>query len=135
MPAPAPYLSFPGTARAALEFYAGVFGGEVIINTFEQFSRTDGPADAIAHGMLRGPVVLFASDAGEGETSLHVEGVLFSLLGRDEPAVLHRWFDGLAEGGEVLDPLAEKPWGASDGQVRDPFGLTWLIGYEPSGAS
>lgn len=132
MPAPAPYLSFPGTARDALAFYAGVFGGEVILHTFEEFSRTDGPADAIAHGMLRGPVVVFGSDAGDGEATMHVEGVLFSLLGSDDPDVLHRWFDGLAEGGEVLDPLAEKPWGACDGQVRDRFGLTWLIGYEPS---
>jgi len=36
----------------------------------------------------------------------------------------------LAEGGEVVDPLALKPWGDHDGQVRDRFGVTWLIGYQ-----
>ena len=46
-------------------------------------------------------------------------------------AVLHEWFDKLAVGGRVVDPLAPKPWGASDGQVIDRHGLHWLIGYEP----
>ena len=44
-------------------------------------------------------------------------------------------FDGqareaLAEGGEVIDALQERPWGAHDGQVTDRFGVPWLIGYE-----
>jgi len=52
------------------------------------------------------------------------------LLGTAEPDVPHRWFDGLADGGVIVDPLAAKPWGASDGQVIDRYGLSWLIGYE-----
>jgi PhnB protein len=79
--------------------------------------------------MLQGPVELFAADAGEGESSLRLDGVMFSLLGTAEPAELERWFDALADGGEVIDPLALKPWGDHDGQVRDRFGVTWLIGY------
>ena len=46
--------------------------------------------------------------------------------------MLHQWFGALAEDGRVVDPLAVKPWGATDGQVVDRFGLAWLIGYEPS---
>jgi PhnB protein len=60
---PTPYLNLPGTARDALTFYQQVFGGEVSLHTFADFSRADGPADAIAHGILNGPVSLFASDA------------------------------------------------------------------------
>jgi PhnB protein len=60
-----------------------------------------------------------------------VEGLMLSLLGAAEPEVLHRWFDHLSTGGgEVVDPLAPKPWGAADGQVIDRHGLRWLIGYE-----
>ena len=132
MPAPTPYLSFPGNARQALEFYAAVFEGRLMLHSFAEFSRSDGPPDAIAHGILSGPVELFASDAGPGDAPVRIEGMMLSLLGAAEPAVLHRWFDRLAEGGTVLDPLAQKPWGASDGQVQDRFGLRWLLGYEPS---
>jgi PhnB protein len=131
--APVLYVSFPGDARSALELYADIFGGDLELHTYEEFSRTDGPSDAIAHGVLSGgPVALFASDAGSDEQPVRIEGVLLSLLGTAEPAVLHQWFDRLAEGGTVLDPLAPKPWGASDGQVVDRYGLRWLIGYEPS---
>jgi PhnB protein len=126
-----PYLSFRGTAREALEFYRSVFGGELVLSTFGEFGRDDGPADAIAHGMLRrGPVELFGADAGEGEAAFRAEGLLFSLLGTAEPATLEAWFAALAEGGTDVDPLQLRPWGDHDGQLTDRFGIRWLIGYE-----
>ncbi len=129
MTAPQIYVSFPGT-REALGFYADVFGGELSLHTYDDFSRSDGPPDAIAHGMLNGLVALAGSDAAAGQKSVRLEGVMLSLLGTAEPSVLHEWFDKLAVGGRVVDPLAPKPWGASDGQVIDRHGLHWLIGYE-----
>jgi PhnB protein len=130
MPAPEPYLQFPGTAKDALTFYHGVFGGGVILNTYGDFRRDDGPADAIAHGMLRGPVSLFAADAGRGEDTFHSSGLMFSLLGTSDPPTLRRWFAQLAEGGTVLDDLQQRPWGATDGQVLDRYGVRWLVGFE-----
>lgn len=131
MTAPQIYVTFPGTAREALGFYADVFGGELSLYTNEDFGRSDGSPDAIAHGVLSGVVALSGSDAAPGEASVRLEGVRLSLLGAAEPAVLHEWFDRLSVGGQVVDPLAPKPWGASDGQVIDRHGLHWLVGYEP----
>ena len=131
MTAPQIYVSFPGTARDALGFYASVFGGELSLHTYAEFDRSDGPPNAIAHGVLDGVVALAGSDAAEGEKSVKLEGVRLSLLGAAAPDVLHEWFDKLAVGGRVVDPLAPKPWGASDGQVIDRHGLHWLVGYEP----
>lgn len=125
-----PYLHFAATARAALTFYQEVFGGDLTLHTFADFGRTDGPAEAIAHGILSGPVALFGTDVAGDESPLALQGILFSLLGTAEPAVLEQWFAALAVGGTVVDPLQLKPWGAHDGQVTDRFGLTWLIGYE-----
>ncbi|MDO5740653.1 MAG: VOC family protein [Ornithinimicrobium sp.] len=130
MTALAPYLFFPGTAREALTFYQQVFGGELIVNTLADFGRQDGPADAVAHGMLRGPVTMFAADVVGQEKALHVEGMMFALLGAAEPDVLVSWFARLATDGEVVDDLQKRVWGAHDGQVRDRFGVLWLIGYE-----
>jgi PhnB protein len=125
-----PYLQFPGQAREALTFYRDVFGGELALHTLSDFGRDDGPADAIAHGMLTGDVSLFASDAGPDERSLRMEGMMFSLLGTAEPAELESWFTALADGGTIIDPLQKRPWGDHDGQVTDRFGITWLIGYQ-----
>lgn len=100
------------------------------LHTFEDFGRSDGPPDAIAHGELQGNVALAGADAAAGVKTVQVEGLMLSLRGAAEPAVLHEWFDKLSVGGSVVDPLAPKPWGASDGQVIDRHGLHRLVGYE-----
>lgn len=125
------YVLFPGTAREALTFYADVFGGELTLHTNAGFS-SGGPPGAVAHGVLNGPVTLAGADAEDRGKSIRFEGVMLSLLGTAEPALLHEWFSRLADGGLIVDPLAPKAWGASDGQVVDRYGLHWLIGYEPA---
>jgi uncharacterized protein YndB with AHSA1/START domain/uncharacterized glyoxalase superfamily protein PhnB len=132
MVGPQIYVFFPGTAREALNFYADVFGGELSLHTYQDFGRSDGPPEAVAHGVLSGAVALAGSDAAEGQTTVRLEGIMLSLLGTAEPTVLHEWFEKLSIGGSVLDPLSPKPWGASDGQVIDRHGLHWLVGYEPA---
>jgi PhnB protein len=131
---PTPYLHFPGTAREALNFYGAVFGGSVQLHTFEDFNRS-GPPEAVAHGYLTGgPVLLFAADAVGNEPALRCEGLMLSLLGAAEPSTLREWFSRLSDGGQVVDDLQERPWGASDGQVIDRYGLHWLIGFEDGNA-
>jgi PhnB protein len=56
---------------------------------------------------------------------------MLSLLGASDETTLRTWFERLAAGGTVVEDLQERPWGASDGQVIDRFGLHWLIGFEP----
>jgi PhnB protein len=131
MTAPTPYIHLPGTARDALTFYGDVFGCAVQLHTFEEFNRTDGPAEAIAHGYLtEGPVALFAADAPGDGAAPRCEGVTLSLLGTSTPSVMRTWFSRLSEGGRIVDDLQTRPWGASDGKVIDRYGLPWLIGFE-----
>lgn len=126
-----PYLLFPGVAAEALRHYETIFGGELKLFTYEQAGRTDGPGDAIAHGMLlNGPVELAGADAATGEDTVRMSGMFFSLLGTAEPDVLARWFDALAEGGTVIDPLQKRPWGDHDGTLTDRYGVPWLIGHQ-----
>ena len=126
------YVTFPGTARAALGFYQDVFGGDLALHSYADFGRTDGPPTMIAHGTLDGLVTIAGSDASPGQESVQFRGLMLSLLGTADPDVLHGWFDKLAAGGTVVVPLGPKPWGATDGQVIDQHGLHWLIGYEPT---
>lgn len=131
MTAPTPYLHLPGTAREALTYYGDVFGCRVQLHTFAEFGRSDGPGDAIAHGYLTdGPVALFAADAVGDQPVFRSDGMMLSLLGTASPTTLRSWFTRLSDGGRVVDDLQARPWGASDGQVVDRFGLHWLIGFE-----
>lgn len=131
MAQPTPYLHLPGTSRAALTYYADVFGGRAELHTFAEFARTDGPPEAIAHGSLvDGPVSLFAADVAGDEAPFRAEGLLLSLLGAAPAPTLRTWFARLADGGRVVDDLQQRPWGAWDGRVVDRFGVPWLIGFE-----
>ena len=131
MTALTPYVHLPGTAREALTFYGQAFGQGVQLHTFEEFGRSDGPADDIAHGyLLDGPVTLFAADAAGDQDSVQCRGLMLALLGTADAGTLRTWFSRLSEGGRVVHDLTRRPWGASDGQVVDRFGLQWLIGFE-----
>jgi PhnB protein len=131
---PKPYLHFPGTAREALTFYGEVFGCGVQLHSFAEFNRTGGPADSIAHGYLvGGPVALYAADVAGEDPPFRGEGMMLALLGTAPPSTLRQWFSRLCEGGRVVEDLQTPPWGASDGQVIDRYGLHWLIGFEGGG--
>ena len=78
----------------------------------------------------RGPVALFAADVAGDESPLSCEAMTLSLLGTSTPAVLRHWFSRLSEGCRIVDEMQRRPWGATDGQVTDRFGLHWLIGTE-----
>lgn len=132
---PKPYVLFPGTARDALTFYGEVFGGTVHLHTFAEFDRADGPPEAIAHGYLDGPVALYGADAPRPADAVRCQGLMLALLGAADPATLTAWFARLGEGGRIVDDLQVRPWGASDGQVIDRFGLHWLVGFEHAGVS
>ena len=114
-----------------MTFYGEVFGCAVELHTSAEFNRADGPADAIAHGHLTGgPVALFGADVSGDEPALRSEGMMLALLGTAAPSTLRDWFSRLSEGGRVVDDLQTRPWGASDGQVIDRYGIHWLIGFE-----
>ncbi len=130
MTAPVPYLKFDGRAREALTFYRDVFGGELEIHTYAALGNEQGQPDAVAHGILSGPVSPFASGVAGDEAPFAAAGLMFALLGAGDPATLEAGFAALAEGGAVTDALQERPWGAHDGQVTDQFGVPWPIGYE-----
>lgn len=101
------------------------------MSTDPPFGRTDGPADAVAHGLLvDGPVTLFAADVAGEEPAFRAEGMMLALLGTADPATMSGWFRRLAADGRVVEELQERSWGASDGQVVDRHGVHWLVGFE-----
>lgn len=118
---------------AALDFYQSVFGGQTHVLTFGQGGAlpADHPAaDLLMHGELRGDVVtLQASDVPEGVVPFEVVhgNHLHLCLQSDDVAEGRRWFDALADGGEVRMPFAVQMRGDHYGQVTDRFGIQWMV--------
>ena len=131
-----PYINFADTARQALEFYRGVFGGELALSTFGESGMADGPAaDKIMHGQLETPAgyTLMASDAPPGMDVTGGTNISVSLSG-DDGDELRRYFTALSEGGTVTVPLEKQMWGDEFGMCVDPFGVAWMVNIsQPAG--
>jgi PhnB protein len=132
-----PYISFNGNARQALEFYQGVFGGDLRINTFGEFGADGGEhgaeADKVMHGMLETPqgYTLMCSDTPPGMPYNPGDNISVSLSGDDEELRGH--FDKLSEGGNVPVPLDKQMWGDEFGMAVDQFGVAWMVNITQAG--
>ncbi|WP_432942903.1 VOC family protein [Kribbella sp. CA-253562] len=124
-----PYIAFDGDARAAMEFYREVFGGDLVINTFGEFGAPESPdADKIMHSQLETPsgYTLMGSDTPQGMDYTRGTNVSISLSG-DDSDELHGYWEKLSEGGTVSVPLEKQMWGDEFGMCTDRFGIAWMV--------
>jgi PhnB protein len=131
-----PYISFSDDARQALEFYRGVFGGELTLNTFGEAGGAEGPdADKIMHGQLETPAgyTVMASDTPAGMDRTVGTNISISLSG-DDADDLRGYFAKLSDGGTVTVPLEKQMWGDEFGMCIDPYGINWMVNIsQPAG--
>lgn len=140
------HLNFRGTARQALEFYRTVFGGEVTLATYGDFGMPAGApgADKIVFGQIASPVGirLMAYDIPGADESDAVatagttrrengatltDRTFFQSLQAESLDELTRYWDGLAEDADIIEPLAASAWSAGFGMLTDRFGVTWVL--------
>ena len=129
-----PNLSFKDETREAMEFYRGVFGGRLELNTFKDYHASQDPSedDKIMHSVLYANGIEFmASDTPDRLE--YKPGTNFSMsLSGDDEAELTEYFDKLAAGGAVTMPLNKAAWGDTFGMLNDKFGITWLVNITPA---
>ena len=129
-----PYINFGDNARQALEFYKGVFGGDLLLNTFGEYGDPNAPgADNIMHGQLEtdNGMTLMAADTPPGmESNAGGGNITISLSGDDEQQLRGYW-DKLAEGGNVTMPLEKQMWGDVFGMCTDKYGVPWMVDIVP----
>ncbi|MDQ3052336.1 MAG: VOC family protein [Actinomycetota bacterium] len=124
-----PYISFAGNARQAMEFYNGVFGGSLTLNTFGEFGAPDAPeADKIMHAMLEtdSGFTLMGADTPPGMEHNPGDNVAVSLSG-DDTDELRGYWQKLSDGGTVSVPLEKQMWGDEFGACVDQYGISWMV--------
>jgi PhnB protein len=124
-----PYLNFNGNARQALQFYQGVFGGELNLNTFADFGAQGSPdADRIMHGQLETDAgyTIMGADVTSDMEYHPMAGCSVSLSG-DDADVLHGYWDKLSASGTTTMPMQKQAWGDEFGMCVDGFGVPWLV--------
>jgi len=128
------HLNFRGSARAALDHYAAVFGGEVTAFTFAQGGderdAADGAVpDQLKWGGLQSPsgfAVMAFDVPPDRPYDAGTDAVYVSVRGDDADEITRYW-EGLTEGGTVRAPLAPAGYAPLFGMVTDRFGVTWVL--------
>ena len=124
-----PYISFDGNAREAMEFYNGVFGGNLSVNTFGEYGAPDPAiADKVMHALLESDrgFTLMASDTPPGMPHNPGTNVSISLSG-DDAGELRGYWEKLSAGAHVTVPLEKQMWGDEFGACIDSFGISWMV--------
>ena len=129
-----PYLFFNGRCDEAVEFYRKALGAEVeMLMRYEESPDPPPPGmlppgseNKVMHASMRiGGAVVMASD---GHCSGQTEFTGFSLsITVPDAATADRFFNALAEGGQVQMPLGKTFFSPCFGMVTDRFGVGWMV--------
>lgn len=137
-----PYLFFEGQAEDAIALYAEALGAEVTMRMrFREApdppppgTMPPGTEDKIMHAELRiGDATIMLSD-GYCAGGASFAGFGVSLPARDATEA-QRFFEGLADGGEVRMPIGPTFWSPAFGMVQDRLGVLWMIGVAQEGSA
>lgn len=130
-----PYLFFEGRADEAIAFYQRAIGAQLVSRMRYDEGPPDAqkcpdgsspPGDAVMHASLQiGSTLLMLSD-GFARGKPEFKGVALSLTAKDDVEA-RRLFDGLADGGQVQQPLEPSFFASSFGMLTDRFGVMWMV--------
>ncbi|WP_433492201.1 VOC family protein [Nocardia grenadensis] len=109
-------------ADAAIRYYTDVFAADL-----QQRHEADGRVVFAALGLPCGAVfeVKDADDIDHDPLRLGGRGLLLSVLSADPDRLARQMVEA---GGEIVFEVADQPYGARQGRVRDPFGHEWIVG-------
>lgn len=126
------YVNFAGTCAEAFSYYEKHLGAKVgMMMTHGQApdqSRVNpGWKEAVLHARISiGGTDLMAADIPNAEPMRSA----YLTLGMDSDIEAERVFSALSAGGKVLMPMQETFFASRFGQVRDQFGINWMILHE-----
>ena len=125
------HLNFRGDARAALEFYRSVFGGDLAIVTYSDMGTVEDPAEAeqVVWGQVTAPngFHVMAYDVPATRAWSRGDDPFFVSLRGDGADEISALWAKLAEGSTVKVPLAPSQWAPLYGMLTDRFGVTWVV--------
>ncbi|MGY3128578.1 PhnB protein [Agrococcus sp. UYP33] len=124
-----PYLAFGRQAREAMNFYHGVFGGDLVVSTFGESGMSQGAddADLVMHAQLTTADGHTLMGADTPPTMPQPTGTQQVSLSGDDAVALTRYWEALRDGANVLEPLVESPWGDTFGMLVDRWGVLWMV--------
>jgi PhnB protein len=126
------YVNFAGSCAEAFRFYEQHLGGT--ISTMMKHGEAPDQSrvrpelkDAVLHARISiGGTQLLGADIPNAEPMRSA----YLSLGVDSDAEAERIFSALSDGGQIFMPMQETFFASRFGQLRDRFGINWMILHE-----
>jgi PhnB protein len=126
------YVNFPGKCAEAFRFYEKHLGGKIGMMMTHGQAPDQGKVnpdwkDAVLHARVSiGGTELMGADIPSAQPMRSA----YLSLSVESDAEAERIFSALSDGGEVFMPMEETFFATRFGQLRDRFGLNWMILHE-----
>jgi len=123
------YVNFAGKCAEAFRFYEKHLGGKIgMVMTHgqspDQSKVNPEWKDAVLHARISiGDTELMGADIPTAQPMRSA----YLTLGVQSDAEAERIFSALSAGGEVFVPIQERFFATRFAQLRDPFGINWMI--------
>lgn len=135
-----PHLNFRGDARAALELYHSVFGGQLVVVTNEDAFSVEAPDEAqqVKFGQVVGAngFQVMAYDVPASVAYDQGEKSVFVSVRSDSAEEITELWGRFVEGSTVVTDLGPAGYSPLYGMLRDRFGVVWVldvaVAYEPA---
>ncbi|HJT89097.1 MAG TPA: VOC family protein [Bryobacteraceae bacterium] len=133
------YVNFAGKCAEAFRYYEQHLGGKIGMMMTHGQNPAPSPyttgewKDAVLHARIAiGGTELAGADVPKAEPMRSA----YLTLNTESDGEAERIFSALSDGGQVFMPMQETFFASRFGQVRDRFGINWMIVQErPSSAS
>jgi PhnB protein len=126
------YVNFPGTCAEAFRYYEKHLGAKIGTmmthgQSPEQSRVSPDWKNAVLHARMSiANIEIWAADIPSAEPMRSA----YLTLRMDDDSEAERVFAALSEQGQVLMPMRDTFFASRFGQVRDRFGINWMILHE-----
>jgi len=116
-------LNFNGTARAALNFYATVFGCDWVAKDIHK-----GEDNLVAHA----EITIYGNRLMLADVDFDNDNFAgFSLaINLTDKAKLEKVYAALSDKAQIIMPLQKVEWSQCYGLLKDKFGVTWQFNLD-----
>lgn len=128
---PTPYITIRGgKARAAIAWYAALFGGEVTslieADKMPGFEAPDDIKDWVMHAEISfsGGQIMASDDMMRQDAAITGAWIAMNF---EDNAKAAATFEALSEGGVVMKPFGPSEWAEGFGMLTDKFGTPWML--------
>ena len=126
------YVNFHGNCTEAFQYYEKHLGAKIgmMMTHAQSPGQSQVPSnwkDAVVHGRISlADAEVWAADIPNAEPMRSA----YLTLRMDTDIEAERAFSALSDGGQVFVPMREELFASRFGQVRDRFGINWMILHE-----